>query len=51
MDQEGPRSTHKGRKLQSYTAVFKLNVIAFAKAYNSTKAAKTFAVDQRVSEW
>ena len=41
MDKVGPRSTHKGRKLQSYTA----------EAYNNTKAAKTFAVDQEeVSE-
>lgn len=53
MDGDGPGSSHKGKKIQTYTAAFKLKVIGVAKANNNNSlAAKTFGVDRkRVIEW
>ncbi len=46
-------SSHKGKKIQSYTVSFKLKVVEFAKAnQNNNLTAKTFGVSRkRVIEW
>lgn len=49
---EGPGSSHKGKKIKSYTVGFKLKVVQYAKDTNNHKAARTFDVDRkRVIEW
>lgn len=45
-------SSHKGKKLKSYSFSFKLKVVDFAKANSNNKASKTFDIDRkRVIEW
>ena len=45
-------SSHKGKKIQSYSLAFKLKVIEFAKKENNMQASKVFGVDRkRVIEW
>lgn len=51
-DSSSAGSSHKGKKIMSYTFAFKLKVVAFAESHNNSEAAKTFSVHRkRVIEW